>query len=405
MQLVQQRQTAIIGAAALGTATVLAVHPLGAEPASLTNFHLTSSDTADGLQGVFDTASANVTDIWNHASIAPFPVLQQILANQVGYVENAFTDPSSISAIPGEISDNIQAAGQAPFVPFEPTAPGLYSSLDNTPLTLDAHSGLLTSNPAIEQLLQSAGLLNSDGSLTLATLPGHEGMIDALTQGVPLDSSLNNILNTSVLGLPSLADDINQTYPGLLSDGNVNIINLLIPDEQLRNTIEPLLAFTGSPLSGVLWGMAGTAISPMLALEQDFTSFSGDLQSGDVTAAFQDVFSAPTNVLNAFLNGYGDVDLNSVLSLFGAAMPADLNIDPTLDLGGLLSGGGSFFDAIGLTADLGDCSVLCATADLPGLSVGPIASLVELVEAVASSLGWDGTGMPLDNLFDIGTLF
>jgi hypothetical protein len=69
-----------------------------------------------------------------------------------------------------------------------------------------------------------------------------------------------------------------------------------------------------------------------------------------------------------------------------------------VDLGGLLSGGGSLLDSLGLGLDLGALGSL----DLPGVAVGPIASMVELDQSIAEALGWSGAGDPLSSLADLG---
>lgn len=44
--------------------------------------------------------------------------------------------------------------------------------------------------------------------------------------------------------------------------------------------------------------------------------------------------------------------------------------------------------------------------DVPTTAVGPIASLFEMDEAVAESIGWDGVGAPLASLFtELTSLF
>ncbi len=78
----------------------------------------------------------------------------------------------------------------------------------------------------------------------------------------------------------------------------------------------------------------------------------------------------------------------------------------SVDLGGLLSPAGSLINGIGFTDSLGDCSIACATLDVPATAVGPIASLFLQDQAIAESIGWDGVGQPLAHLFtELTTLF
>ena len=76
------------------------------------------------------------------------------------------------------------------------------------------------------------------------------------------------------------------------------------------------------------------------------------------------------DIINAFLNGYGDVDVTSLVQDLGlTSVPffgtsADIT-GVTVDLGGLLGGGGSLFDSIGigLDTDLGDLDLSASRSD------------------------------------------
>jgi hypothetical protein len=111
----------------------------------------------------------------------------------------------------------------------------------------------------------------------------------------------------------------------------------------------------------------------------------------------------PADITNALLNGYGDVDVTSLVQDLGLTSVPFLGTSADItgvavDLGGLLSGGGSLFDSIGigLDTDLGDL-------DLSGVAVGPLASMVEMGQSIAEALGWNGVGDPLASLADLGT--
>jgi len=105
----------------------------------------------------------------------------------------------------------------------------------------------------------------------------------------------------------------------------------------------------------------------------------------------------PANLTNAFLNGYGDVNVDTVLTDFGIA-PPDTDAVFTADLGGLLSPAGSLIDGLGVS-DTIDGGLVDATLNVPTTAVGPLASLFEQDQAIAESIGWDGVGQPLAHLF------
>jgi hypothetical protein len=91
------------------------------------------SDLPSGFGDLFSNTQTNATDLFNHFSFAPFPALQQAIANQIGNIEGVFSDPSTIANIPGDIASNAEAEFKAPFGPFIPVAGSssdVYSSLD-----------------------------------------------------------------------------------------------------------------------------------------------------------------------------------------------------------------------------------------------------------------------------------
>lgn len=60
---------------------------------------------------VFNNSSVNATTLLNNFGIAPGVALQQMIANQAGYLQDFFNDPTSnsVTAIMGQIQDNLAA--------------------------------------------------------------------------------------------------------------------------------------------------------------------------------------------------------------------------------------------------------------------------------------------------------
>jgi hypothetical protein len=316
---------------------------------------LVSGDVA--WDQVLQTALANGTDIYDHLSPATFADIQQFAANVPAYLEGT-----------RNFDTDLTTAYNAAITPFTPTGaePYIYTSVDTTP-----------SNISID----AAGIHLFD-----IGLPGKDGLIDILTNGLSFDIGI---------------------CPGILcADVNIPVLPLLVGDT-LASQIEPYINFAGSPLSGILWGSFGTTLGPLLQLNDDITAITAALGGAtpDYTTAFNDLADLPANVTNAFLNGYGDINFDSLLADFGVTSPTtDANL--LVDLGGLLSPAGSLINGIGFTDTLGDCSFACASLDVPATAVGPIASLFLQDQAIAESIGWDGVGQPLAHLFsELTTLF
>ncbi len=305
---------------------------------------------------VLQTALANGTDIYDHLSPATFADIQQFAANVPAYLEGSRSFETDLGLA--------YTAATTPFLPTDPE-PYIYSSIAPTPSSL-----------TIETLL---------GDIPI-NLPGKDDLLETLING----------LNYSIGICP------------ICLSGNIDVLSLLVGSDT-ASQIEPYLEFSGSPLSGILWGSFGTTVGPLVQLNDDITAITSALggASPDYTTAFNELLDMPANVTNAFLNGYGDINLDTFLTDFGINAPSGVDVSAIqLDLGGLLSPAGSLIDGIGISDSLGDCSMLCASLDVPSTLVGPIASLFLQDQAIAESIGWDGVGQPLAALFsDMAGMF
>jgi hypothetical protein len=328
------------------------VAPVAAPPTALPDMQTRAVQLVDvSWDQVVQTALANATDIYDHLAPATFADVQQFAANVPDYLD----DTRSFNA---DLATAFTAA-TTPFTSVDPE-PYIYSSLDTTP-----------SNISIDSIL---------GHLFDIPLPGKDGLLNILTNGLNVD------LGITTINIPVLSDLVGAADAA---------------------KIEPYLPFSGSPLSGILWGGIGTTLSPYLQFNDDITGISAALDGAnpDYPTAFDDLLNMPANLTNAFLNGYGDVNLDTVLTDLGIATPPT-DVALTADLGGLLSPAGSLIDGIGFNDTIGDCSVVCATLNVPETAVGPLASLFEQDQAIAESIGWDGVGQPLAHLFtELTSLF
>jgi hypothetical protein len=310
---------------------------------------LVSGDVA--WDQVLQTALANGTDIYDHLSPATFADIQQFAANVPAYLDGTRSFDTDLNLA--------YTAAITPFLPTDPE-PYIYSSVDTTQTEI--------------------GISALGFPLFEIPLGGKDALIEILTNGLPVDLGVTTI--------------------------NIPVLPLLVGDS-LASQIEPYINFTGSPLSGILWGSFGTTLGPLLQLNDDITAITAALGGAtpDYTTAFNDLADLPANVTNAFLNGYGDINFDSLLADFGITSPTT-DAALLVDLGGLLSPAGSLINGIGFTDSFGDCSIACANLDVPATAVGPIASLFMQDQAIAESIGWDGVGQPLAHLFsELTTLF
>ncbi len=364
---------ALVGASAIVAAPVAAPLPAVHVP----DIQLTSGFDDITWQDVFSNATTSFTNnILDPFTGAPFPALQQVVFNQAGYLADIWKDISTgdfsnlgttLSTIGTDITDHLTAALSAPIEPFYPTGTESYllPSLDSTPITVGFSVQACSSLGCADPL--SASL----------DLGGHDALLNDLINGYEVN----------ILGIDF---------------GKIDILSDLLGSTTAAQVL-PYLEFVASPLSGVLWGLAGTGLSPLAQLVDDSVHVFDALDSSstpDYTTAFDDLLNMPANVTNAFLEGYGNA--NNLLADFGLSLPG---VTPELDLGGLLSPAGSIFDAVGFdlgvnssTDILGVTWSASAGINDPATAVGPIASVLELGQAIAQSIGWDDIGNQLSGL-------
>lgn len=204
-----------------------------------------------------------------------------------------------------------------------------------------------------------------------------QGMVPFIPDGYGTDTLYQSIEGTH---LPSLNWSI---------DNHLELFDYL-QDHSPIPIPEQFLDFLGSPLGGFLWGGISAFLSPWLQLKDDVTAIFQDIGAGDWGQAFKDLLDAPVNMVNAWLNGYGDIDIpvdsgGGLGSLF-----ADVDSPISIHLGGLLSPGASIFDAISVSGHLIGSSLTGAFDTGDALPVGWIGSLIEMIQAAAMHLGWDG---------------
>lgn len=294
-----------IAAVALVGAGVVAITPVAPPPTDVRvanpAVNLTAAiDPITPWQNVFAAAGANLDSLAEAWLDAPLPVVQQIIANQIGYLGQL----PDLPAIARQIVHNLQAAVAAP-------------------------------------LATDRGTLDLLHELTFNVLPAV---------------------------LPIFAPDL----PG----------------------IQPLLDFATTSLSGVLLGLVGPVIGPVLALAASTQAIVAEITAAepDLESAFNELVNIPAAMTDAFLNGGQTLDITPLVSLVGVDLPVPVDIGVTF--GGLLSPGGSIFNALNISVPLGPLPL--PAPEIPGHGPGAIGSLIDLTKAIAKAIGWDGTGNPLE---------
>ncbi|WP_431237277.1 outer membrane porin GjpA [Mycolicibacterium aichiense] len=180
-----------------------------------------------------------------------------------------------------------------------------------------------------------------------------------------------------------------QLLPAVLQlPGVPEALNLIISP-----TGRQLLGFSTTALSGLILGMAGPVLGPLIVLSSSVDAIRSELTAPtpDVAGALNTLTNIPAAMTDAFLNGGQHVDLTALATTFGPAIgvsfPAGVKVG--IALGGLLSPGGSIFNALDFAYDNDLLGVLHIHVPLAtGSPVGPIGAFMEFTRAIAKSIGW-----------------
>lgn len=258
--------------------------------------------------------------------------------------------------------------------------------------------GDLISDPAsIGGVLQDVGQ-NIQNAFQAATLLGSDfSLASSLSELAPLLTA-NDGMHTLFAAIA----------PALLGES--------IDNEGLAQVLTEAINFSASPASGVLMGLAGPFVSPVVPFLNPFMELAS---GGEPMTALGTLFNAPLDAINGFFNG-STLNLDPLVPIIAQAgiLPEELQIGSlSMAFGGLLSPGVTAF-APGIIQE--DFSVLDPTnmgiggsllnslglkipalgvlRDIPGQGVGPLGALTNLSQMIAVALGWDGVGNPLTDL-------
>lgn len=316
-----------------------------------------------------------------------------------------------ISPVPASVQHDIQADAVRLTAGWDPFAP-LQAALDTAKAngTILGDNFLLAPGVGLQQAIANqigyAKQLFDDPSSFEAVSQQFAANAMKVLTGLTLvgadEATRDAVLKHTLGGLHGMAIDM---FPGFLAEG---------VDAEAFATVMNVLA---SPLSGVLIGLAGPAISPGVALLNSAVAISNALQAGDSTTALSSLLGVPAAMVDGFLNG-ANLNLDALAPMINDAglIKDGVSIDGlNVAFGGLLtpgstdrstyeytdedgnkvtipSVGGSIFNSLGLDVKLGAIGI-----SVKGEAVGPIGALQGLSQTVGVLLGsgwddWDGKG-------------
>lgn len=196
--------------------------------------------------------------------------------------------------------------------------------------------------------------------------------------------------------------DSNDVWHGLVAQMLPNMLPTA-GNPQASAFITQVVNVLASPLSGILMGLVGPAVSPVVALVNSITAIGNSLLHGDLAKAVQTAINIPASVVNGFLNG-ANLNLDALAPLITKTMPAGNSLSKlNIQFGGLFTAGTTGMDLSGIGGSILNSLGMIATTDLApddplpitGWGIGPIGALLNFTRLMAKAIGWDGTGNPL----------
>jgi hypothetical protein len=357
---------ASVGASFAGQVQAEAQAMMNAIPgaaAAIQGLNSFGATVAAPYQALVANTATNLGAINSTFMAHPFPFLNQVASNQVGFAHTFGAGvATSLQGFPANVPANIQLAiqGASTFNPGPAlqqfvsgnigAAQTITTSLQNA--GQDINAGMPTLQAGFQAAFRDLFAGNPIGAygdlnraFVSALLPSFHG-----TQ-VPGGTIFGDFLVTPAGPLAALAPALN--LPGQMAQ---NFVNMLppgsIPAQMAQhganvvaaltnfNTSLDILSLTTADLSfgapvQLIASMIGAPASALSALNSTGVAFTGAVQAGNASAAAAALLDAPAFVTNGFLNGTTTITLPSTSLTILGVIPVTSTV--TLPLGGLLT--------------------------------------------------------------------
>ena len=223
--------------------------------------------------------------------------------------------------------------------------------------------------------------------------------------GLIFSQIFNNIGNAIQAPLLQDPENISRTITTLAKVGPVTVDKLsqrdlfgilVSPLSPLPTELTPLVEFMSTPISGAILAGIGPVIGPLLSISNSIKAIFAELKAKNPQGAFTEFMNLAPNAVNAFLNGGQILDLTKVINRVSTLPDSVKSIG--LNMGGIVSSGltpvegsisqgvsGSMFDGLAADASV-KLGPVTASANTPGLSVGPIGATQLLTKRIAQAI-------------------
>jgi hypothetical protein len=315
-------------------------------------------------QSLITNTSANLQSIENTVAANPFPIVNQILNNQIGYahiIGNEIANlPTTLADLPAILQHDLQgllSINPAAVLQQVVTNQIGYAQTIVTGLTGAAHdfgTGIAGLPAAFGTGLQDALAGNLHGA-GVAIGQGLENVFLSGFKDISFtlgDTALIPIQEIGPLGdlapIFAIPGQMAQNFTNLLPVGSIaqhiaqNTTNLLTQLTNFGSTFDPMTLGInfGVPLEFV-FDAVGAPVNGIVALNGSVSAFVGALETGNVGGAAIALLDAPANFANGFLNGTTTFDLPPLTTIVDFGIPGlppqSLTAVAELPLGGLLT--------------------------------------------------------------------
>lgn len=286
---------------------------LGSLPQSMSLAGQTAANAGNAYQDLFTNTNTNLSTIGNHWAEHPFPVLQQISANQARYANMISTNFAlTFQDFPNGLNHNIEVGyrGATTFDykgTFEALQARQAANSQTTSTSLGkAFQSLQERLPFFVNDLGGVGQSLGTGDYHGAVYGIPRAVVDLLVGGVNFD-------NLSTLNTEGPAGDL---LPLASGSGALQqeLVSLMPPGTIQQQIAQNFVNATNSSLTSVLLPFVGPPIATLDGLAQAATVFSNAIQTGNGVAALGALVDTPAYVLDGFLNGNTVVDITIPLT-------------------------------------------------------------------------------------------
>ncbi|MEE6178125.1 PE family protein [Mycobacterium sp. 050134] len=312
---------------------------------------------------LFANTTANLQSLFGTWAAHPFPFLRQVLANQLGYLQQAELAvngtianlPAVLANLPATI-EGLLSLNPAQFIQqFITTQVGF--AQDFVTSAANMVTGIVNGLPAFEAQLRVAFQAVLAGNFNGAVIDVAQAYANLLVTGVDPGTLALNLSGTiippnlvaTLVGNPTLLGPLGdlfsimnipgqeaQYFTNLLPPGSIpqqmaqnvtNVLNALTVPSIRFDVSVPVFnppavqynAFFGLPLV-ITYALAGAPIATLNGIASSATAVQQALLAGDGVGAIGALFDAPAIVANGFLNSDTLIDMSLAVPT-GASAP------------------------------------------------------------------------------------